>query len=132
MPASSRAVFSTSTLNLSRNIRGSAFARSMAMRMPIASRCAVIRRPMPQTSFTSVLRNTQSRLKSSVISTTPPVCACSRLAVWLASFARVLVRAIPTPTGIPVQCSTLARTSRPNWVRFPCTPVRSAKHSSIE
>ncbi|MNH19890.1 hypothetical protein D3C79_796400 [compost metagenome] len=130
VPASSRAVFSTTTLNFLRSVQGSALARSIAVLMPIPSKCALIRRPTPHTSDTAVFRSTQSRLNGSQMLTTPPVCACSRFAVWFASLARVLVPAMPTPTGMPVQRSTCPRIRRPSASR-PVMPVRSAKASSM-
>lgn len=71
-----------------------------------------------------------ARLIGSVMFTTPPVCACSRLAVWFASLASVFVFAIPTPTGIPVHRSTWARICRPR-ASSPPIPVRSANASSM-
>ena len=61
VPASSRAVFSMTTLNFLRNVHGSARARSIADTMPMPSKCAVMRRPIPQTSDTEVLRSVQAR-----------------------------------------------------------------------
>jgi hypothetical protein len=89
-----------------------------------------MRLPIPHTSSTPVLRSTQSRLNVADVHH-PAGLRLQRLAVWLASLARVLVRAMPTPTGMPVQRSTRARISRPNWVRLPGMPVKSAKHSSM-
>lgn len=86
---------------------------------------------MPQTSPTSVLRSVQSRLNGSHISTTPPVISNNRLAVWLASLARVLVRAMPTPTGMPVRLRSAERICRPNADKSPSMPVRSANASSM-
>ena len=48
----------------------------------------------------------------------------------LASFARVLVDAIPTETGMPVHCRTFARSSR-QYVT-PCHGSSPRKASSME
>ncbi|MNY25042.1 hypothetical protein D3C86_1587980 [compost metagenome] len=131
VPRSSRAVFSTTTEKRLRMVQGSAWARSHAVRMPIAARCSVSLRPMPHTSPTSPARSSLSRRCGSRRSTTPPVCRCQRLAAWLASLASVLLLAIPTPTGMPVQRSTVARICRPSASRLSGIPVSSANASSM-
>ncbi|MNP67862.1 hypothetical protein D3C76_1637390 [compost metagenome] len=89
-----------------------------------------MRLPTPHTSPTSVFLSTQSRFAGSHIFTTPPVWDCNLFAVWLASLAKVLVGAMPTPTGIPVHRNTRLRIFRPS-ASSPSIPVKSAKASSM-
>ncbi|MNR01222.1 hypothetical protein D3C85_1170200 [compost metagenome] len=131
VPRSSRAVFSTTTENLLRSVQASAWARSQAVRMFMSARWAVICRPIPQTSLTSITLSSLSRFSGWRISTTPPVCRCHSFDARLASLAKVLVWAMPTPTGMPVQRSTRARISRPSLSKLPGIPVRSANASSM-
>ena len=64
-------------------------------------------------------------------SATPPE-AGSFLAVRLAALASVLVGAMPTETGMPVHCSTVARSTRACASRRCSKPLRPRKASSIE
>ncbi|EMI36907.1 hypothetical protein MTE2_4638 [Klebsiella pneumoniae VA360] len=85
--------------------------------IPIASSFLPIRRPMPQTSLTGSSAISFRCRCGQDKSTTPPVCRGHCFAAWLASFARVLVWAMPTPSVRWVRCSTVARISRPKSVR---------------
>ena len=83
--------------------------------MPIASSLAVIWRPTPQTSPTTILANSWTSAGSDITvkSQTPSAPACDFLAQWLASLAKVLLVPIPTQTASPSQSATRWRISAP-------------------
>lgn len=113
-PRSSRTVRSSTTLKCLRIIHVLCSERSSAVLMPIAFSFLLMRRPTPQTSSTGTSASSLRCRSTFERSTTPPVCRCHFFAAWLASFASVLVCAMPTPTVRCVRCNIVARISFPN------------------
>ena len=88
--------------------------------MPIASSLAVIWRPTPQTSPTTILANSWTSAGSDITvkSQTPSAPACDFLAQWLASLAKVLLVPKPTHTGKLVHSAMRCRMAWPRALRL--------------
>ena len=122
---------STTTLVERRTVCGSASRSSSGVMMPICARRTASRPATPHRSVSSS-RASACSWASRVSSMQTPPEAGSRLAVRLATLASVLVGPIPTDTGMPVHCSTVARSRRACSSRRPSKPPRPKKASSIE
>jgi hypothetical protein len=132
VPCSSSTVRIITTEKRSRIRTGSARLRSRMERMPMVLRRLVIRAATPQISTTESLAISASccsRGTESQRQTPPNAGLC--LAHWLASFARVLVRAIPTQTGTPTFRATAALMVRPSPSRCSGVPLTPRKASSM-
>ena len=132
VPCSSRTVRIMTTEKRSRIITGSARARSRMDWSPKALRRLVSRVATPQISITDSRPISASRAAAGTESQwQTPSKAGLCLAHLLASFARVLVPAIPTQTGTPTLRRTAAFMVWPRISRSSGAPLTPRKASSM-
>ena len=128
-PPNSRAIRSPITPRAPLTFAISAYLRSFAVWIPIGDRRVERRLPMPQISEHGTMARRAS-VSGDLVKSSTPCLSGVFLATRLASFASVLVEAIPTETGRPVHWRTRARISRAK--SSPCAASSAKNDSSIE
>src|SRR5215213_483755 len=114
-----------------RTARGSRSRTSATLSHPMAASLRALAGPTPQFS-SGAIRTSQCARSASLLRSHTPSSGGQLLAMWLASFASVLVGPMPTQVGMPVQRSTVARMSQANSPPLVRAHVRQVEEALVD